>query len=552
MACEIKNGSFKETPMQATTGQNKKRKIRTTWIIVGIVIAILLALGFLLVQRISSQRAAVPAKTGDVVTAFVGDLAASATASGQVEAEQIAKLSVNSPELVEDILVREGSVVQAGDALVQLDSTDFVLQVARAQQNLALKEANLEALLSGPEESEVASAEAAVASAQAYLDDLLAGPSEEDIAESEATIRQQQAGVASAASSYQSTVDSVSQISIASAEADLVNAQIAYNQAKEQNEKDTDGITHEAMLDAAEDLAIAQSKVDELRAGANQGKLNSASADISAASSNLAQAKANHNSLLSGSSADQIAAAEASLDQAKSSLSTLIDGASSTDIAIAEAELEQARLALIDAEETLRKATISAPFDGVITAVNIAAGERASGEVIELVSDELKVILGVDEIDVGVLAPGQEAIITLETWPDEEISGEIVSISPSAGDGGDGIVTYDVQINLEEPAGLSILVGMTANAKLITANNENVLLVPNAAITADRQAGTYWVNLVTDEAEGSPITEEVEVTIGFKDDDYTQIISGLSEGDEVLVGELAAPTIQFGGFGGGD
>ena len=536
--------------MQATTGQNKKHRKRTTWIIVGIVFAILLALGFFLVQRISNQRAAVPAKSGDIVTAFVGDLAASATASGQVEAEQTTKLSVNSAGLVEDVMVREGTAVRAGDPLVQLDTSALALQVARAQQSLALKEANLEALLSGPEIFEVTSAEAAVASAQAHLDDLLAGPSEQDIAESEATIRQQQAGVASAASSYQGTVDSISQISIASAEADLVNARIAYNQAKEENEKDADGITHEAMLDAAEDLAIAQAKVDELKVGANQGKLNSASADISAAASNLTQAQANHDSLLSGPSADQVAAAEASLAQVKSNLATLIDGTSSEDIAIAEAELAQAQLALIDAEEMLSKATISAPFDGVITAVNIAIGERAVGEVIELVSDELKIVLSVDEIDVGVLAPGQEAVITLETWPDEEIGGEIVSISPSAGSSGDGIVTYNVQINLDEPADLPILVGMTANAKLITANNENVLLVPNAAITADRQAGTYWVNLVTGKEEDTPITEEIEVTIGFRDDDHTQIMSGLTKGDKVLVGELAAPTIQFGGFGG--
>ncbi len=147
------------------------------------------------------------------------------------------------------------------------------------------------------------------------------------------------------------------------------------------------------------------------------------------------------------------------------------------------------------------------------------------------------------------LAPGQKAIITLETWPDEEISGEIAAISPSADGGGDGIVAYDVQINLEEPEDLPILVGMTANAKLITANNKNVLLVPNAAITADRQAGTYWVNKVIGSTKGDPLTEKVEVTIGFKDDDYTQIVSGLVEGDEVLVGELAAPTIQFGQFG---
>jgi multidrug efflux pump subunit AcrA (membrane-fusion protein) len=132
-----------------------------------------------------------------------------------------------------------------------------------------------------------------------------------------------------------------------------------------------------------------------------------------------------------------------------------------------------------------------------------------------------------------------------------EISGAVKSIAPSAGSGGNGVVTYDVQVRLDKPENLPILVGMTANARLITANTEDALLVPNAAITANRQEGTYWVNLVKGVDEnGAPLTEEKEVTIGFKDDDYTQILSGLSAGDQVLVGELAAPTIDFGGFGG--
>ncbi len=538
--------------MQATTGQKSKRKKRTIWIITGVVIAIVVAGGFIVSQQAAKRRNAVPIKTGDVVPAFVGDLAASATASGQVEAEQVTTLSVNNPGLIVDVMVREGDTVAAGDTLIQLDTKELELQLARAQQNLALQEANLEALSASPEAYDLAAAKSAVTSAQANLDDLLAGPSAQDIAESEATIRQQQAGVASASSSYQGTVDSISQISIASAEADLINAQINYNQAKEQNEKVTDGATHEALLDAADEVAIAQAKVDELKAGANQGKLNSASADISAASSNLAQARANHDALLAGPTSDRLAAAEATLAQAKSSLAALVDGAAAEDIAIAKAELEQARLALIDAEEALSKATILTPFNSVITAIYVAEGERATGEVIELVSSELKVTLSVDEIDIGALAPGQKAIITLETWPDVEIAGEISAISPSAGGSGDGIVVYDVQINLEEPADLPILVGMTANAKLITANNKNVLLVPNAAITADRQAETYWVNRVIGEKEGEPLTEEVEVTIGLKDNDFTQITGGLEAGDEVLVGELAAPTIQFGGFGGDD
>ncbi len=537
--------------MAEKSSQKPKQKKRTTWIIIAVVATLLLAAGLLISRQRSVGQAAAAPQTGDIVAAFVGDLAASATASGQVEAEQIAALSANTPGLVDEVFVREGTAVQSGDPLVQINTNDLALQVARAQQNIALKEASLEALTTDPDAADLASAQAAVASAQANLDNLQTGPDEYDIAESEAAIRQQQAGVASAAASYRTAVDSVSQTSIAAAEAELIAAQIAYNQAVDNNEKNTDGITHEAMVDAAEELAIAQAKVDELRAGANQGKLNSASADISAASSNLAQAQANHDKLLSGTAVEQIAAAEATLAQGKSNLAALLDGPTDEDVAIAQAELEQTRLALLDAQEALAKATVTAPFDGVITGVFITAGERASGNVVELVSDELKVVLSVDEIDVGLLSPGQAAIITLETWPNDEIDGEIVSIAPSSGSTSDGVVTYDVQINLEEPDHLPILIGMTANARLITANSEEALLVPNAAITADRQNGTYWVNQVTGSAEdGSPLTTEIEVSIGLKDNDYTQILSGLSAGDEVLVGELSAPTIDFGGFGG--
>ena len=112
-----------------------------------------------------------------------------------------------------------------------------------------------------------------------------------------------------------------------------------------------------------------------------------------------------------------------------------------------------------------------------------------------------------------------------------------------------------MQIALEETE-LPILVGMTANARLITAEHKNALLVPNAAITADREAGTFTVNLVTGESDGPgnlpsvPTIEKVEVVIGLKDGRYTQILSGLSAGDEVVIGEVVAPVLRFGPGGG--
>ena len=73
-----------------------------------------------------------------------------------------------------------------------------------------------------------------------------------------------------------------------------------------------------------------------------------------------------------------------------------------------------------------------------------------------------------------------------------------------------------------------------------------------SAVTADREAGSYSVNLIVGEEDGEPVIESREVTIGLRDNSFTEITSGLAEGDDVQIGELSAPTIDFNaGFGNG-
>jgi len=539
--------------MNFSVNETRNRRRPFYWIAAILVAALLFAGVFLFVQSRTGRVSAEDMQTGDTVVAFIGDLAASATASGQVEAVHSANLAVAQPGTVKAVLVSAGSSVEAGDPLVQLDQRDLALNVERMRQNVTLKEAELQALRNPASTADLAAAEAAVQSAQAALDDLLSGPTDEEIAESEANIRQQQAAIQSASAAYSSTADSIKASSLASAQADLVDAQIAYDQAKERNEDFAISFTHEAMIDAQEELAIAQAKVDELKAGPNQGSLNSASAEISAAQANLNKSQADYNALLAGPTDAQISAAESGLAKAKADLADLTEGASAQEVTIAEAELEQARLDLLSAEEALADSVVVAPFDGLVTGVLVSVGERATGNVVDLVSGQFEAVLQVDELDIGSLSVGQPAVISFEAWPDAALSGEIYSIAPSSGSDADGIVNYDVTIRFD-PGDLPILVGMTADAQLITAQKKDALLVPNAAITADRQAGTYSVNLVTGEQDGRPLVEEREVQIGLKDKNFTEILSGLAEGDIVQIGELSAPVLNFGpgGFGNGN
>jgi HlyD family secretion protein len=261
---------------------------------------------------------------------------------------------------------------------------------------------------------------------------------------------------------------------------------------------------------------------------------------------------ARHEALLLGASNADITAAEAELANAQASLESLIAGPSNTDVEMYRIRLAQAETALEEAQNGLADASLVAPFDGTITAVHVSEGEQASGLALEMIDySNLEVVLSVDQVDLGRLAVGQPAVVTLETWPDVEIDGVITAIAPSSSDNSSGVVSYQVRLDLGETE-LPVLVGMTANADLVTARQEGVLLVPNAAITADREAGTYIVNRVHTDPDGKGTTAPVEVTVGLKDSDHTQIINGLVEGDVVLLGQLSVPTQQEFGPGRGE
>jgi HlyD family secretion protein len=259
--------------------------------------------------------------------------------------------------------------------------------------------------------------------------------------------------------------------------------------------------------------------------GAAQANVNTAAAQRDAAQAQL-------DLLQRGSTEAQVAAAQAQVAQAEASFASLQKGASEHQITIAEAQVEQARINLEEAQDNLANASLTAPFDGVVTAVLVTEGEWVSGPAVNLQdTSSLEVVLEVDEVDIGAIAVGQEASVTLETWPDDELSGQVVSIAPKAQQVQE-IVVYEVHLVIDS-GNLAVRAGMTANASLVTANIQDVLLVPNRAITADREAGKYYVNLVQD----GQVSQE-EVAVGLRDSNYTRITDGLSEGDEVMIGDF--------------
>lgn len=233
---------------------------------------------------------------------------------------------------------------------------------------------------------------------------------------------------------------------------------------------------------------------------------------------------------------------------------------SRADAAQAQANLDQVAL-------TLDKAVILSPIDGVVLTRSVEPGQTVAAslqapELFVVAEDLSKMILRiwVDEADIGVVRPGQKATFDVSAWPNKEFEATVekLSLSPTTTN---NVVTYAAELAVDNSEGL-LRPGMTANANVITGIREDVLKVPNAALrfspaTKDDAAGSPLmmaprprsrassnatstsVGRVYVLRNGKP--DEVEVKTGRSDGRFTEIESGLSPGDEVIVGlQLAA------------
>ncbi|MEA1872254.1 MAG: efflux RND transporter periplasmic adaptor subunit [Chloroflexota bacterium] len=198
----------------------------------------------------------------------------------------------------------------------------------------------------------------------------------------------------------------------------------------------------------------------------------------------------------------------------------------------AKLNLETAELGLESAELNLEKAVIVAPFDGVVADITITEGKEISTATlatpaISLVdTSDIEMRGFIDEIDIAIVQLGQEANIILDALPDEEVKGSVVFISP-VGTTLIGVVSYGTTITLESPVE-GLRDGMTATAEVIIDRRDDVLLIPNRALR-----GTWenpWVEVYIDER-----IEEREITLGLTDGINTEVLSGLEEGEEVVL-----------------
>ena len=211
--------------------------------------------------------------------------------------------------------------------------------------------------------------------------------------------------------------------------------------------------------------------------------------------------------------------------------------------------LRSAELNMDNLQDAMNNYTVTSPISGTIIEKNAKAGDAlTAGADLCTIYDlsYLVMVINVDELQVSDVSVGQSVQVTADAVPDKTYTGTVTRVSMKGSSNG-GTTTYPVTVRIDETEGLRP--GMNANAEIVIAEAGNALAVPNAAIVR----GGYV--LVTKDSPSAANADPdmtapegyvyVPVKIGVSDDDYTQIISGVTGNDTVAYDPSSVSTDDY-------
>lgn len=219
---------------------------------------------------------------------------------------------------------------------------------------------------------------------------------------------------------------------------------------------------------------------------------------------------------------------------------------------------KQAQLDYNEVLDRISSLKVYAETDGIIAGQDVAVGDEitikddddsnttASTALGYVLSNQKKVSIAVDELDISKVSLGQKAVVTIEALTNRVFEGTVSKISEIANIQ-NGVSSYDVIVTI--PEGGDIKTGMTADVEILMASRENVLMVPVEAVT--QRNGNAIVMVPAQSQNGDP--EPRAVKTGLMNESYVEITEGLSEGERVIVTGLNAGSNQNNRFpmGGG-
>ena len=243
-------------------------------------------------------------------------------------------------------------------------------------------------------------------------------------------------------------------------------------------------------------------------------------------------AQANYRVTSRGADQAQLAASQAQIAQAQATLDRVQHGPTKEQVDVAQAAVDQAQLAVEQAQRRLENTRLVAPWSGIVTSVAAVEGALAQPGVPALQladQSQFHINVQVDEVDVVSVAPDQPVNIELDALPEQKWAGHVHTIAPAATVDQAGTTSYVVTVHFDR-TDTPVRAGMSATANITSNSRKDVLLVPNQLFRsiANRAGPTSRRRL-----DLGP--QKVEVRLGLRDEQHSEVREGLSEDDKVII-----------------
>lgn len=476
-----------------------------------------------------------------------GDVVQEVSVTGRVGSEKEVDLAFESGGRVSTEPQHVGAIVNKGDALVQLDTTELTTLLDQAKANLNYEVAKLAELKRGARAEDVLVSQAQVGSAQSSLVDAKNGvfdklhaayTTSDDVIHNVADqfFRNPRTNYPEL-----TLVTNDSKLTIRLESARLAIEGMLQNWEKNVSEWESTGDAPAAIAASDRNLESIKAFIDQLALAVNSLSAGTSPTQATLDSWKLAVsgARTNINTTITASLAasEKYRAAESALRIAEEQLALKQVGPTAEAIGAQEARIAGVEATIENYNAQIAKKTLRAPIRGVITKQDAKLGQTVTPNVaiVRLMSDGLfKIEANIPEVDVAKVKVGNDARITLDAYGSDVVFPAHVAVIDPAETVVEGVSTYKVTLRFVQNDE-RIRSGMTANIDIGTAKKEGVLLIPARAVTGKNGTKSVRVLTVVDKKE---VATEMAVTTGLRGSDGNiEITSGLDEGDRVVTFE---------------
>jgi len=560
----------------------KKHKIITA------IVVILLAVGAYYTYQANTTTTTVTKYV--VQNATTGSVIASVSGTGQVQAGTTINVAAKVSETVTRVPVKVGQHVAAGQLLVQMDPTTEERAVKQAQLSLQQAQLSLQELQQVStttllqEQDAVTTAEQSVVNASTTLaQDYQSGFG--NLGPTFVNLQTVMTGLQnfvqgnditkaqSDPDAFVSLMPNYLQPGVIPYKDTLQAEYVAATAAYQKNLTDYHAITSDsspAAMDAmfAETYGTAQTVSDAVKAGKDflnyvidsyptessstkplptvvttlQNSFSTYTATMSSAETGVQSTITNI-----ASDRNNIINTQNSLRQASETLNELLAGPTQTTLLSQQISVQSAQNNLTTAQQNLDYTSITAPISGVVSAIGATIGEASGTSPVTIVGDGQVAQVTLNEIDAAKVAVGDKATLTFSALSTLSLAGTVVEIDP-VGTVSQGVVSYNVQVGFSQPAdttsSMQVKPGMSVTADIVTQADQNVIAVPNAALVTSNGA-SYILEPATPLSAAElasstggielASTKRVQVTTGLVNSTMTEITSGVSVGDQIIV-----------------